>query len=519
MEKIVSNTFLIEVLLYVAVILSPILLWLSGYYDAFFPTSAYHLLGEKQLLSQSFIVRHAKLYNDYYPFSIYLIAVISEVAGIQFFHIGYVPVTFFLHYLFFSALLGTFLKRGYNFTHKWYYAIKFMFLLSLLYWAFGYTPLYYITLGSTALVIAIYLSVIYVVKYFEASFSKISNFVVTLLFVILCLFSYYTSGNAITFTFILYFVIKIFTNYVERRKKIEIRSLFLAIVTAILFLLFDKIFYSRLRDIGLSFNDIMMFFLERSTITHPIEYQYFPPILSFISRIATYVLILLLLPLPALTIITLMTKFKKLNKGIQDVIALLLSFTVIIGYQSAIYSFLMGKFTIMTRYLFVIPYVISILFFKIFSKRTIAKVYVLLILVWSLLNFVAFLYIVVDAKVFSAKTSYIDFDKLPALCHFYALTDFVVDCFADLKTSFTLPYVCFHSYLRFMPFERSMFRPYNDSFNVLLPTRSGIYIYTTQYSQLGVIMLEWLVAKPFYIFEENVQKIFDSSAIMLYYTQ
>ncbi|MEM4489317.1 MAG: hypothetical protein QXK88_11110 [Desulfurococcaceae archaeon] len=85
MEKTVGNAFLIEMLLYVAAILSPILLWFSGYYDAFFHASAYHLLEEKQLLSQSFIVRHAKLYNDHYPFSIYLITVISEVAGIQFF--------------------------------------------------------------------------------------------------------------------------------------------------------------------------------------------------------------------------------------------------------------------------------------------------------------------------------------------------------------------------------------------------------------------------------------------------
>ncbi len=91
---------------------------------------------------------------------------------------------------------------------------------------------------------------------FLSTVLRISNFVVTLLSVILCLFSYHTSRSAITFTFILYFVIKIFTNYVERHKKIENKPQFLVIVTVILFLLFDNTF---ILGLGLSFNDAMMF--------------------------------------------------------------------------------------------------------------------------------------------------------------------------------------------------------------------------------------------------------------------
>lgn len=518
-ERIINKIyFLANVLFNIVAIGGPILLWMDIFYDPFFPTSSYLLLGEKQILSQSFVVEHAEPIFRYYPFSIYLIGILSSVSGIQFLHIGYIPVTFFLHALLFLVIVDNFLKKGVILQNRWSVTLKFIFLSSLLAFIHTYAPLFYITLGSTALIASIYFLIISKVKNNELWLRKTPEYFIIFLFAILTMFSYYTSGALVILTLIVFLSMKILYGIVYRYKSGIVKSVLLTITLSVIYLSFDRIFYSELPTIWLSLGDIIVLFLQRHTVFQPIEYLYFPPeIILFLQRINMFLFISLLFVLIVFMINKFFTKVNNLYKNIdEDIITLLFSFVVSCIFQSIIYTYLMGKFYLLSRYLFVAPFIISLIFVRSTPKKTMTKVYLILVIIYSLLNFILFMYTLIDIKILSPKTSYMSFSDSQVVCQFLFFSNIGFNCFADLKTSFTLPYLCPDTYIRFRPFEHSMFQVYNDYLNTLVPTKDGLYIYSARYSQLGILMTGWIHVKPFH-FIANALRIFDDNKVVIYF--
>jgi len=497
---------------------SPILLWMDMFYDPFFPTSSYLLLGEKQISSQSFVVEHAEFYFGYYPFSIYLIGILSSVSGVQFLHIGYMPITFFLHALFFSVIVKLFLKKGRDTKNKWSVTLKFTFLLSLLALAYNYTPLFYIPLGSIALVALIYFLIISKLKNNELWLRKTSEYLIVILFTILGMFSYYTSGALIMVIFIVFLSMKILYVIIYKHKSSIGKLILLTMIISTIYLSFDKIFYLELPTIVPSLGDIVILFLQRYTTFQSIEYLYFPPeVILFLQRINTYLFILLLFVLIILMINKFLIKFNNSYKNIDEgIIMLIFSLVVSCALQSAIYTYLAGKLLILYRYLFIVPFIVSLIFIKSAPKKTVTKIYSFLVIIHSLLNFITFMYSLMDVKILSPKTSYISFSNSQVICQFLSFSDIDVNCFADLKSSLTLPYLCPDIHIRFQPFEHSMFQVYDDYLNALVPTKTGLYIYSAQYSRLGIFMKSWIHVKPFHLVVDPL-RIFDCDKVFIYY--
>lgn len=520
-----NSDIILNVLFYIIVIYVPIIFWINNYYDPFFPTSYYLLLGgEEQKMSKSAVIQHSQFYLKYYPLSLYFLAVVGSVLSIDFHHIGYISsVNFLIVSLVYSLIIKRIIKKSKAVLSP-YFLFKFMFIISMITYAHTFVPIYYITLGSTTYILLVLLITDIMLK--GSNFNQqtlTSDLIVVLILSILSLFSYYTSSTLTLLTFLCISGIKIIRKLLNNQTVDVNKFVIFTFVVAILYFTYEKVFYSEINRLVISLDELIMFFVLRKISYSPIEYTYsYNPLIELMLRINLYILIFYILSVTVYLVkIIFFNRFKSRYNEINlidNIVIVMFSFVFSCILQSSIYTFLMKKFFILTRYLFIVPYIVSISIVMNRSVKKIEKtVHYFLLLIFTMINFIVTIYTFYDVKVLSPFTYYIDTNIIRNyLCKFLLLTDQNYPCFSDLKTAFTLPNLCSTSNLVYLPFENSMFQIYNNELNLLIPNKEGLYIYSTRYSYLGIFMPAWIHVKPF-LFIELVSKIFDGYIVYLYF--
>jgi len=324
------------------------------------------------------------------------------------------------------------------------------------------------------------------------------DIVILFLFILLGIFSYYTSGSSIIFVLLALAVLSII-----RRGKARLSNnkgfWYIILIACLIYFSFDYIFFRYLRDLARmgfveSLIDIVIY-RRVQVLDEQLAYSVvYPDWLSMILRISTYLVLLLTVTFIITTVIKALLGYNVSTPQFIIASSFISSYAV-----SAYYTFLMSSLYI-RYYLFLqIPLLILILSSL---KRAVTKL--VRVIVCGTIIFTAIsgmcnlVYTLSNSdRHLTAYTNYLSNAEYEALCRFI-VSETSYPLLADLKTAYSLPVKCDVSVYA-KSFKHRYFEYYSSTHNVLSKIERGVYLYTVNYMRSPIFLLHWRHYKPFIV--------------------